>query len=345
MQDIEKPNLKKVTVVVPAYNRANSIRRCVESIMSQTYKNLQIVLIDDGSTDQTLKECESLSLEDDRIVVCHQSNKGVSCARNKGIEIATGYFTMFADSDDWLRPDCIETCVDDYKPNVLNAFGYYLDRDSGNSDRINMKSCGVKDNIFFGVSDIPALYKRGVFNPVWNKIYETWIIKQNKVLFDTECSIGEDGIFNLKYLSCIDPFISFNNTPLYHYHEYNSGSLSNAYHPNLICDQLHMFSEFKKYLAMQGASAKTDKQMNSIIISDMIATLDRIVMNGSYSNLKKKEFLKSDIKRMEESIGRHNIQESYIIAKIRWKLTKNGLYRADYFMRNLVKKLINQGQK
>jgi len=100
-----------VTVIVPVYNTAAYLQQCIDSIRSQTYSNLEIILIDDGSEDGSGSICDGYGQEDSRICVIHQQNSGQSAARNKGIAQARGKYIQFVDSDDWLDIHCIETCV------------------------------------------------------------------------------------------------------------------------------------------------------------------------------------------------------------------------------------------
>ncbi len=100
--------MDKISVIVPVYNVENYIDKCVESIVGQTYQNLEIILIDDGSTDNSGKKCDDWSKKDDRIIVIHKKNGGLSDARNAGLEIATGDYIGFVDSDDWIDREMYE---------------------------------------------------------------------------------------------------------------------------------------------------------------------------------------------------------------------------------------------
>lgn len=100
-----------VSVIVPVYNVEKYLRRCVHSITDQTYKNLEIILIDDGAQDKSGLICDELEKEDNRIKVIHKKNGGLSSARNAGIEIATGDYITFVDSDDWIADDTYEYCM------------------------------------------------------------------------------------------------------------------------------------------------------------------------------------------------------------------------------------------
>ncbi len=96
--------MRKISVIVPVYNSIDCLEKCVKSICAQTYANLEIILVDDGSTDGTDRLCELLALQDDRIVTCHKENGGASSARNQGIRLATGEYLGFVDSDDYIEP-------------------------------------------------------------------------------------------------------------------------------------------------------------------------------------------------------------------------------------------------
>lgn len=106
-----KNNNPKVSIIVPVYNVESFLNECVQSIFAQTYKNIEIVLVDDGATDNSGKMCDEYSLKDDRIVVIHKENGGLSSARNAGIEKATGDYLIFVDSDDVISPSMVETMV------------------------------------------------------------------------------------------------------------------------------------------------------------------------------------------------------------------------------------------
>ena len=100
--------MEKITVIIPVYNVASFLERALKSITEQTYTDLQILLIDDGSTDESGKICDLWAKKDDRIQCVHQENEGVSAARNHGLELAEGAYIMFLDSDDWVEPDMVE---------------------------------------------------------------------------------------------------------------------------------------------------------------------------------------------------------------------------------------------
>jgi glycosyltransferase involved in cell wall biosynthesis len=135
-----------VSVIVPIYNVEQYLNRCVDSIINQTYKNLEIILVDDGSPDKCGQICDEYALKDSRIVVIHKENGGLSDARNAGIEKATGEYLSFVDSDDWIEPEMIETLYNACISNSVKmacAGMYYID----NNDVKTTRCCPLKKEI------------------------------------------------------------------------------------------------------------------------------------------------------------------------------------------------------
>ncbi len=101
----------KISLIVPVYNGEKTIEKCINSILNQTYRNIEVIIIDDGSTDNTYEICKNMQNKDNRIQLIKQNNKGPSLARNVGIEYAQGKYIQFVDADDWLEPSIIAECV------------------------------------------------------------------------------------------------------------------------------------------------------------------------------------------------------------------------------------------
>lgn len=199
---MEKEN--KISVIVPVYNREKFIDRCVESIIRQTYKNLEIILVDDGSTDNSGTICDAWAKKDNRIKVFHKENGGVSSARNLGLDNSTGEYIAFVDSDDSLFSDAYMTAVrymEEYNLDLL-AFGVktiWPERDS--ETKLDIELFSQDDWEKNGAQFLKALVGGGV---VWNKLYKKDIISENNLRFDTKISMGEDTRFNISYLEYAD---------------------------------------------------------------------------------------------------------------------------------------------
>lgn len=116
----------KISVIIPVYNVEKYLKRCLDSVVNQTYKNLEIILINDGSTDKSGNICDEYAAKDKRIIVIHKENGGVSSVRNKGLDICTGDYISFIDSDDWLGNGFYEYVVNNVKDNDLLIFDYHI---------------------------------------------------------------------------------------------------------------------------------------------------------------------------------------------------------------------------
>lgn len=208
-----------ISVVIPVYNVENYVSKCIESVIKQTYKDLEIIIVNDGSTDRSGSICDFYSRLDKRIVIIHQENKGLSAARNKGIESATGEYIGFVDSDDWIQEDMYEFL---YK-NIINYNAdisicgcrhvYSVDHnidDASTVKKDDIKTIEGKDII----SNYIINYKKGLIkNIVWDKLYKRNLF--DKILFP-EGKIYEDHFVSYKLLDKARKVVISNN-PKYNY--------------------------------------------------------------------------------------------------------------------------------
>lgn len=170
---------KKVSVIVPVYKSEMFLEKCVQSILSQTYKNIELILVDDGSPDNSGKMCDNYAQKDERVIVIHKENGGTCSARNAGLECVKGQYLMFVDGDDWLTSDCIEYLMKIMQEN--NA-------DMSMTDCVfttrNMKQ-NAADNVVRLTPEQAACEILYVKTPVgpWNKLYSTEIIRKNNLTF------------------------------------------------------------------------------------------------------------------------------------------------------------------
>ena len=205
-----------VSIIVPIYNVEKYLSKCINSIVNQTLANIEIILIDDGSTDFSGSIADQYAKNDSRIKVIHKNNEGQGAARNIGIDLAKGDYIGFVDSDDWIDFDMYEKL---YKSAIdNNACIAVCNRKvfDENGNLMTMVNVGkkslknIKDNMCdYIVSDL--LYNHTVV--VYNKIYKSEIIKSNKIYFKEVREVGsEDFLFNYQVLFYIDKIISIDNT-------------------------------------------------------------------------------------------------------------------------------------
>ena len=167
----------KVSVIIPVYNVETYISKCISSVIEQNYKNIEIILIDDGSQDSSGKILDEYEKKDDRITVIHQKNKGVSAARNRGLELASGDYVVFVDGDDWVDSDYVSYFVE-----LLQNHECEIGMNVNNYTAISNRS---NDNTYIISSEkaMEWLYLDKIFVAVWNKIYDMQFLKRNKIKF------------------------------------------------------------------------------------------------------------------------------------------------------------------
>lgn len=233
-------NRGMVSIIVPVYNTEEYLRRCVDSLISQTWKNLEIILIDDGSEDRSGEICDEYADKFPQINVIHQKNRGVSAARNQGIEIAKGDYLAFVDSDDWVSSKLIESYFEmmDIEAGIVPV----CVAESGGKGGIQKYS---RRNFMEFLSDEHV-------NVPWNKLYEAGIVHANHLRFDENKSLGEDFAFNMEYLRYAPEEYWVNTDPLYYHQEGREGSLENSYHPELFKLQIETFQVLRHFLQETG---------------------------------------------------------------------------------------------
>lgn len=215
----------KISVIIPVFNSEKYLEKALESILFQTFNDFEIICIDDGSTDNSLKICYKEAEKDTRIKVICQGNKGVSFARNKGIKAAKGDYIIFLDADDYYANDALEIMYNDaIKENVDAVFyNHFYDYDGKIINRIPRLKTGMY--MFKDVSD--SILDDGtltgiLFGSACGVIYKTKTIKSNSVNFNETLSFNEDGIFNIEFLSKSKNFIYNAERNLYGYRQYKT---------------------------------------------------------------------------------------------------------------------------
>lgn len=206
-----------VSIIVPMYNTAGCIARCVKSICAQTYKSIEILLLNDGSTDDTLAVCRALAASDHRIALVDKTNTGAADTRNQGIALAHGKYIQFVDSDDYLAPGATATLIERAEHAGADmVIAHYYRVDGGKTTRHGfLKRRDVMDQREFAreLMDEPASFYYGV---LWNKLYRTALIRDNDVLCREELNWSEDFLFNLEYIRYAHRFCAV-DTPVYYY--------------------------------------------------------------------------------------------------------------------------------
>lgn len=169
-----------ISVIVPVYNVEKYLDRCVQSIVNQTYKNLEIILVDDGSPDNCGKMCDDWAQKDSRIKVVHKANGGLSDARNAGMAVATGEYIAFVDSDDWVEVDFVVSIINIIKSENCKVAGCNFRKVRDKTQDVSIENYNLK--VFKENEIMSAIIDESIKQVVWNKIYTADLIRN--ILFE-----------------------------------------------------------------------------------------------------------------------------------------------------------------
>ena len=190
-------NHPQISIIMPVYNSEQFVAGSIESVLAQQFTSWELIIIDDGSTDNSGQICDSFSLKDSRVKVFHINNGGVSNARNYGIQQANGEYIQFLDSDDYLVPETLQTAYTQKGDSDLLIWGY---------ERFPRKVIKCADSVRHYMNHeefaeaFLLLMENNLFAIPWNKLYRRGLIIENNVCFQKGLSLGEDHLFNLAYL-------------------------------------------------------------------------------------------------------------------------------------------------
>lgn len=225
-----------VSIIVPVYNVERYLDVCIQSLIVQTYTNIEIIVVDDGSSDSCPQKCDEWQMRDDRIHVIHTINAGVSAARNKGLSLAVGEYVCFVDSDDFVEISYIETMLRkavEYQADIVFCGYRTVNYVAGNYipvARNNKVSFIAVDNSMFKKRFV-ALAHSGVVNPPWCKIFRKDFLTRNDASFPVGIVAGEDSMFAYPLYACANTIVSIDDV-LYNY-VVHSGSASGKYDSRL----------------------------------------------------------------------------------------------------------------
>ena len=206
-------NKELVSIIIPVFNCEEYINKCINSLISQTYRNIEIVLIDDGSTDRSGILCDNLTKMDERIIVFHKKNEGVSSARNKGLELIKGKYVLFVDADDYVEDNYVETLIKNLSSNEMVVCGYY---EEYVNDSVIMNTFKSNKVITNNQAQQLVYSDRGFGGYLWNKVFLKEIIVKEKLRFNEKIYMCEDQLFVINYLLFVTKILVLNSV-LYHY--------------------------------------------------------------------------------------------------------------------------------
>lgn len=202
-----------ISIITPVFNSKNFLKQCTDSILKLKYKNFELILIDDGSTDGSSKMCDNCAKLDDRVIVIHQNNLGQAAARNRGLKIAKGKYILFCDSDDFYNTSDLDCVLSNIALNndIYDLYAFNFCNLWNNSVDYNQKyksstyTVNTREELISNLST--SMIHKAIGYSIWNKVYSNDIIQNNNITFFERSELNnkddwaEDLFFNLKYLA------------------------------------------------------------------------------------------------------------------------------------------------
>lgn len=278
--------MPQISVIVPVYNAERYLHRCVDSILSQTFSDFELLLINDGSKDSSGAICDEYAAKDPRVRVFHKENGGVSNARNTGLKEANSEFILFLDSDDRYTPDCIQTLISLELNNDFDCIIFGIKQDSGSDWSPKENTCykSVKELLI----DYSELLDSELLSPCVNKLYKKNLVYNN---FNENISYGEDLVFCLDYLSNCQK-IYFTKLSLYLRDDTAVGSLVKTFNSHRLSD-----IEFYQKRIVEFSGSENNYVIKNYLshkyIRDLVKQLQMIFLQKNLSLRQKKQILES----------------------------------------------------
>lgn len=219
-----------ISIVVPVYNVENYLDRCIESLVNQSYRNLEIILVDDGSSDRSPEVCDEWVQKDSRICVIHKPNGGVSSARNAGMEAASGEWFFFMDSDDFLPEDALEILAErqqQHKADLVCGSFHIMKKKNKSYNKIYPDQVILRRDF---ADQLPFLMTK-MLPSACGKLFSAKIIKEHGLSFPKNIPLGEDASFHYGYLAHVSSIVTTERC-VYHYDMTREGSAMKKYYEN-----------------------------------------------------------------------------------------------------------------
>lgn len=251
----------KVSIIVPVYNAERYLERCISSLRNQSLEDIEIILVDDCSTDSSLEMCNKMAENDSRIKVIHKVNEGAGYARNAALEITSGEYIGFADSDDFVEPDMFKTLYEkavEYSSDLVMSGVLFVDGNMFSEKGECVRKIYFDKDTHFDTKEALQKLKMGIVGAepydeddskygmsIWKNLFKTEIIKKNNILFKSEREmLSEDALFMIDYISCIDKATGI-NAAFYNYCR-NEDSISKSYKKDRFEKSLVFANEVEK---------------------------------------------------------------------------------------------------
>lgn len=340
----------QVSIIVPVYNVENYIERCLNSLVNQTFKDIEIITINDGSTDKSLELINKYVKEDIRVSVIDLGDEGVSYCRNLGIEKANGKYIMFVDSDDWIDFNMVEVMYKKAEENNIDLVMCSYIREF--KDHSKKKIFNLPEEIIYKEDKVKNELLRKLVGPVkeelsnpemldalgtvWGKLYRADIFKENKINFVDLKEIGsaEDTLFNIFTFNYLKK-VMFLNKPMYHYWRDNPKSVTSQYNSKLKEQRKVFFKYISDFIKENNFEQVFEEALNNRICTSVLGLgLIECSKNNKISGINKIKNIKKIINEEYIRNAYKNLELKYF--SIHWRIfyffIKNKMSFCSYLM-------------
>lgn len=273
-----------VTFILPVYNAENTLRRCLDSILKQTYCDYEVIIVDDGSIDNSGKICDSYSLNDNRFRVVHKENAGVASARQLGVSLATGEYVIHIDSDDWIESNMLSDMMNEISDADILVSDYYYNTKHGQT-YVRQVDCTTSEEL------LEKIIKGEVFGSLWHKLIRRNLYQNIK--FNTDLTFCEDQLLLFKILTTYQCKVINLHKAYYHY-ECNDGSITQRTDREYFDNKI----KYEDY-ALQVLSPLSFRYIRNIFVLDRLKSYSGPIQIKIYSN--------SEIKALVNRLPKPNV--------------------------------------
>lgn len=321
--------MQLVSIVIPIYNMGDKIKSCLESILNQTYSNIEVILVDDGSTDNSFSVCKNLMESDDRILVVHTANQGSGPARNEGIERASGRYIYFPDADDLIEKNTISYLVERMEESCVDLIVFGFRRIAPNGNLIDEKKYESK---FFSGKEIRTSYSEfyhqngtwTIQGAPWNKFFDLDIIRKYHIRYPSLRRHQDEG-FIARYVNVLNNVL-FVNEVFYSYFVNDLAKQWDKYPITYFENINQLFDERKtNLLVWNEQDTKTHELVYIEYIYNVIKSLE-LSFSPKYKIQDKIAWMKEKAKFIDFTVGVNSLK-LHIYQAIVWYLLKAKLYR------------------
>ena len=273
-----------VTFILPVYNAENTLRRCLDSILKQTYCDYEVIIVDDGSIDNSGKICDSYSLNDNRFRVVHKENEGVASARQLGVSLASGEYVIHIDSDDWIESNMLSDMMNEISDADILVSDYYYNTKYGQT-YVRQVDCTTSEEL------LEKIIKGEVFGSLWHKLIRRNLYQN--IEFNTDLTFCEDQLLLFKILTTYQCKVINLHKAYYHY-ECNDGSITQRTDREYFDNKI----KYEDY-ALQVLSPLSFRYIRNIFVLDRLKSYSGPIQSKIYSN--------SEIKALVNRLPKPNV--------------------------------------